>query len=174
MTGITRILVPTDFSATADAALDYAFMLADRFGASLQLLHVLDDPFVADGMAAEAYITEAPVLRTAMLHEAQEKLAHRANRRQSGIPRIDTEVLFGHGARTNRVCTPVDRQHRRAPGAHRSVPGVDRSSSGGEGAAGGIRLRRRASARVASVPVRRVRRAGTDGEAGDRARLDRR
>ena len=100
MTGITRILVPTDFSATADAALDYAFMLADRFGASLQLLHVLDDPFVADGMAAEAYITEAPVLRTAMLHEAQEKLAHRANRRQSGIPRIDTEVLFGHGART--------------------------------------------------------------------------
>ncbi len=27
MTRITRILVPTDFSATADAALDYAFVL---------------------------------------------------------------------------------------------------------------------------------------------------
>ena len=64
MTRITRILVPTDFSATADAALDYAFGLAERFGASLQLLHVLDDPFVFEGMSAEAYIAEAPALRT--------------------------------------------------------------------------------------------------------------
>lgn len=100
MTRITRILVPTDFSATADAALDYAFVLADRFGASLQLLHVLDDPFVVDGMAAEAYISEAPVLRTAMLHDAQEKLRHRATAREPRVPRIETEVLFGHGART--------------------------------------------------------------------------
>ena len=67
MTRITRILVPTDFSATADAALDYAYVLAERFNASIELLHVLDDPFVADGMAAEAYISEAPALRTAML-----------------------------------------------------------------------------------------------------------
>ena len=42
MTHITRILVPTDFSVTADAALEYAFGLAERFGASIQLLHVLD------------------------------------------------------------------------------------------------------------------------------------
>lgn len=98
MTPITRILVPTDFSATADAALDYAFVLAERFGATLHLLHVLDDPFVMDGMAAEAYVTEAPVLRTAMLHDAQERLAHRAARNDG--THIDTEVLFGHGART--------------------------------------------------------------------------
>ena len=99
MTRITRILVPTDFSATADAALDYASMLADRFGASIELLHVLDDPFVADGMAAEAYISEAPALRTAMLQEARERLRQRASAR-TGIPEITTEVLFGHGART--------------------------------------------------------------------------
>ena len=99
MTRITRILVPTDFSATADAALDYAYVLADRFGASIELLHVLDDPFVADGMAAEAYISEAPVLRSSMLREAQERLRHRATPRE-GVTHIDTEVLFGHGART--------------------------------------------------------------------------
>jgi nucleotide-binding universal stress UspA family protein len=98
-TRITRILVPTDFSATADAALDYAFALAERFGASVLLLHVLDDPFVADGMAAEAYITEAPVLRTAMLQEAREKLSHRTGPRAPRV-RAETEVLFGHGART--------------------------------------------------------------------------
>lgn len=100
MTRITRILVPTDFSATADAALEYAFVLAERFGASLQLLHVLDDPFVADGMAAEAYITEAPALRMAMLHDAQDKLRHRAGVRDTHVTNVETEVLFGHGART--------------------------------------------------------------------------
>src|SRR6185503_2938390 len=99
MARITRILVPTDFSATADAALDYAYGLAERFGATIELLHVLDDPFVTDGMAAEAYISEAPALRTAMLQEAQERLRHRATARE-GVPQIDTEVLFGHGART--------------------------------------------------------------------------
>jgi universal stress protein A len=99
MTHITRILVPTDFSPTADAALDYAFVLAERFGASVELLHVLDDPFVTDGMAAEAYISEAPALRTAMLQDARERLRHRAAAREA-IPVIGTEVLFGHGART--------------------------------------------------------------------------
>jgi len=99
MTRISRILVPTDFSATADAALDYAFGLAARFGASLQLLHVLDDPFVFEGMSAEAYIAETPALRTAMLEDARERLRHRAAPREDGVP-IETEVLFGHGART--------------------------------------------------------------------------
>jgi nucleotide-binding universal stress UspA family protein len=100
MARITRILVPTDFSPTADAALEYAFVLAERFGASLQLLHVLDDPFVVDGMAADAYIAEAPALRTAVLDDARERLRHRAAPREVLGQPIDTEVLFGHGART--------------------------------------------------------------------------
>jgi nucleotide-binding universal stress UspA family protein len=99
MTPITRILVPTDFSPTADAALDYAFTVAERFGASLQLLHVLDDPFVFEGMSAEAYIAEAPTLRTAMLDEARVRLRHRANPAKHNVT-VETEVLFGHGART--------------------------------------------------------------------------
>jgi nucleotide-binding universal stress UspA family protein len=98
MARITRILVPTDFSATADAALEYACLLAERFGAHIQLLHVLDDPFVSEGMAAEAYISEAPGIREAMLRDAREKLTHRALLRRG--TQVDTEVLFGHGART--------------------------------------------------------------------------
>ena len=106
--GVRRILVPTDFSDTADAALDHALLFAARFGASLQLLHVLADPFVTEGLAGEAYIAEAPVLRSALLQEAQNRLAQRVaplknTGKYEGWPgqiRVDAEVFFGHGART--------------------------------------------------------------------------
>lgn len=39
-----RLLVPTDFSASADAALNHAVSMAGRFQASLHLLHVVNDP----------------------------------------------------------------------------------------------------------------------------------
>ena len=48
---ITRILVPSDFSESSDAALEYARMLADRFGASLHLVHVLHEPLLAEESA---------------------------------------------------------------------------------------------------------------------------
>jgi len=41
---LQHLLVPTDFSAHADAALDHAVLLADRFDATLHLLHVVNDP----------------------------------------------------------------------------------------------------------------------------------
>jgi nucleotide-binding universal stress UspA family protein len=44
-----RILVPTDFSSTSIAALKYAVLYARQFGASLDLLHVLEPPpFLSD------------------------------------------------------------------------------------------------------------------------------
>ena len=39
-----RLLVPTDFSVHADAALGHAVSPADRFDAVLHLLHVINDP----------------------------------------------------------------------------------------------------------------------------------
>jgi nucleotide-binding universal stress UspA family protein len=40
---ISRILVPTDFSALGEEALDHAVSLANTYGAELVLLHVVDD-----------------------------------------------------------------------------------------------------------------------------------
>ena len=45
MRRIKTILVPIDFSAPSTRALAYARELADVYGASLHLLHVIEDPF---------------------------------------------------------------------------------------------------------------------------------
>lgn len=49
MRTIKTILVPTDFSAASLHALEYARDIADTFGASLHLIHVLENPYVAGG-----------------------------------------------------------------------------------------------------------------------------
>lgn len=54
MGAITKILVPTDFAPASERALAYACKLADALGASLHILHVIDDPFAA-GAYMEMY-----------------------------------------------------------------------------------------------------------------------
>jgi nucleotide-binding universal stress UspA family protein len=46
MLQLRRILVPTDFSTFSRCALDYGCAFAERFGAELHLLHVVDDYFL--------------------------------------------------------------------------------------------------------------------------------
>ena len=44
MISLKRILVPSDFSVCSDAAVRYGLELARKFGATLHLLHVVQDP----------------------------------------------------------------------------------------------------------------------------------
>jgi nucleotide-binding universal stress UspA family protein len=46
---LRKILVPTDFSETAAAALHYAVQLARHFAAELHLVHVIHDPLPLSG-----------------------------------------------------------------------------------------------------------------------------
>lgn len=48
-TKLSRILVPIDFSDTSGAALDYATFLAKTFGATVELIHVLDPMLQVSG-----------------------------------------------------------------------------------------------------------------------------
>lgn len=54
MIRLTQILVPTDFSDLSAAAMDYGRALAWTFGASLHLLHVVENPFLRP-MAADPH-----------------------------------------------------------------------------------------------------------------------
>ncbi|MDE3154604.1 MAG: universal stress protein [Acidobacteriota bacterium] len=55
MITLERILVPVDFSETSGVALKYGKALAENFGASLRLLHVLENPLLQN-VASEVYV----------------------------------------------------------------------------------------------------------------------
>ena len=73
----TKILVPTDFSETADAALDYAKVLAGQFGASIDLLHVFSNPYDLAVYAPEVYAPLPPEMRERAIENARECLSAR-------------------------------------------------------------------------------------------------
>jgi universal stress protein A len=95
---ITRIVVPTDFSGPSDAALEYARTLAERFGASLHLLHVLEDPDT--GGVSESFIVTSPTWRTTLLDDARSRLSHRIKARESALVHTTGEVIVGNAAET--------------------------------------------------------------------------
>lgn len=98
--GVSRVLVPTDFSAPSDAALACGRAVAERFGASLHLLHVLDEALVLGPIGSEVYLAESTDIRAARLKDAQERLAHRITGNDRTSLRATTEVIFGTPART--------------------------------------------------------------------------
>jgi nucleotide-binding universal stress UspA family protein len=60
---IRQILVPTDFSEPSRAALDYAAELARPLGASIDVLHVWEQPvFVPPSMMPEAGVADLSIL----------------------------------------------------------------------------------------------------------------
>ena len=72
---VTRILVPTDFSGTADAALAYAKTLAGQLNASLHLMHVFVDPYAVAPFGVETPME--PELRKRTLEDARACLLKR-------------------------------------------------------------------------------------------------
>ena len=82
-----RILVPLDFSEPSRRALEYAVVLAKPFAASLDLLHVVPDPFIAHPGAGDA-----PLPRP-LLDQLQQD-AHR--RLDEALPPDDRNAFGAH------------------------------------------------------------------------------
>ena len=72
---ITKILVPVDFSPHADRALAYATTLAQRFNATLGLVHVVEDPYATGAWSGEAHISNYGELLEGMIANAERQLA---------------------------------------------------------------------------------------------------
>ena len=56
MKRIARIMVPTDFSPASDVSLEYARALAVQMGASIELVHVFDDPFTSGAFVGDGTV----------------------------------------------------------------------------------------------------------------------
>jgi nucleotide-binding universal stress UspA family protein len=115
MTLVTKILVPTDFSETAERAVEYAFELAEQLKTGVYLLHAYDVPLFPDGtglgpdvLAMFADAAEQALQRELDKYRAREAFA--GGRTELGdpkavIPRVARElpadliVMGSHGRR---------------------------------------------------------------------------
>ena len=94
MSRITRLLVPTDFSPTSDIAFNYALDLAAREGASIRLLHVIEDASFAAAYPDGLFV-ELPGLRERLIDEARKRLDEAVAACAAVQVTATTQVLVG-------------------------------------------------------------------------------
>jgi nucleotide-binding universal stress UspA family protein len=73
MITLKQIMVPIDFSEPSSCAVKYGRALAERFGATLHYVHVLED-FVALSWSSDTYVTSLPRLREEVEADALSRL----------------------------------------------------------------------------------------------------
>ena len=99
MVAIRQILVPTDFSDPANAALKYARALAEEFGSHLHIFHVVPEPYIYP------WGTEISTLPLADLMAQSEALSN--TRLGELIPK--DQAPKGGLTTSTAIGTPVDR-----------------------------------------------------------------
>jgi nucleotide-binding universal stress UspA family protein len=92
---VKRILVPTDFSETADQALAYAKDLAPKLGASLHLVHVYRDPYAVAACAPEVYAPVPAEVRERAVEEVRERLFERLDNTEEQRFRGSRNIVRG-------------------------------------------------------------------------------
>jgi universal stress protein A len=94
MSAIKRVLVPIDFSPASTIAFQYAVDLASRQGATVHLLHVVDEARL--GMATpEGFYADVPGLGASLIKEALARLGRLVSTSGALDPAPTTEVLVG-------------------------------------------------------------------------------
>lgn len=96
---LDRILVPVDFSAHSEKAVRYATTLANKFGARVSLIHVVEDPFVTGAWQSEAFIPNIPELLNELLAAAQTQMAALKKELAAHGFVVETSVITGHPVR---------------------------------------------------------------------------
>ena len=88
------ILVATDFSDASELALEYARVVAQRFGAGLRVLHVVETPMP---LGSELYVPDLKTVAERAVVEAQQQLA--ATMATISGDDVIGQVLVGHAAK---------------------------------------------------------------------------
>jgi len=97
---ISRILVPIDFSPHSEVALRYGTALASRVEASVDLLHVVEDPVATGAWSSAIAIPNLSELREQLIDEAARRLErYRAPAAGARVP-MRTAVRAGPPAHT--------------------------------------------------------------------------
>jgi nucleotide-binding universal stress UspA family protein len=99
MSGLQKILVPTDFSDASKAALKYACGLADQVNASLCILHTIEDPYQL-GTYSE-YYTPPPEFAERIERQASAELQDLLTPEQR--ERYRTTLVLSHGAAAHEI-----------------------------------------------------------------------
>ena len=122
MQAVNSILVPTDFSAGSKRALAYAMQLADAFGASLQVIHVLEESFA---LAGDLELYAAGDYLEAVKRQARVELEAELTADQKSRYTVSLAVRTGNP--TNEILAYL--------GEHREIDLVVRATAGRGGVA---------------------------------------
>ena len=124
MLTLKTVLVPTDFSEASESALRYGKAMAEAFGASLHVVHVMED-LLAHAWAAEVYVSSMPQLRDEIEKESRQRLGALLTDHERKTLRAETALLAGNPfleiiryAKTHGVDLIVMGTHGRGPIAH--------------------------------------------------------
>lgn len=124
MIALKTVLVATDFSETSAVALRYAKAFAHAFGASLHVLHVVQEPF-AQPWAVEAYGFSLATLQEDWVREAKTRIETTLTAEERASYRAELATRLGHPvveilkyANEQRVDLVVIGTHGRGPLGH--------------------------------------------------------
>jgi nucleotide-binding universal stress UspA family protein len=124
MRSFRTVLVPTDFSEASTSALECGKSMAHAFGASLHIVHVLED-LLAQAWGAEAYVASIPSIREEIERDARQRLDAALTADERRQFRAEQALLAGNPfleiiryARAHDIDLIVMGTHGRGPIAH--------------------------------------------------------
>ena len=130
MIALRQVMVPTDFSEASECALKYGRAFAASFGASLHVVHVVED-FVAWSWAADTYVATLPRIREEVGAEAVARLGQlipppEAERLQAKVALLagNPFIEIVRYAREHDIDLLVMGTHGRGPVAHALIGSV--------------------------------------------------
>ena len=124
MIALKHVLVPTDFSNTSDVALRYGLAFAEAFGATLHIVHVIEEPY-GQPWAVETYGFSLAALQDEWVKEAETRMKTVLSEEQLAATKAVTGTVLGHPvmeilryAKENAIDLVVMGTHGRGPLGH--------------------------------------------------------